>query len=190
MAETQLTKDIKAACRLFRPVMNSSMRTIRWADEVSVGAGRVDVIRFEDFVEGNNDFCVFEEYNEPCKHGGDPEYNQSKCKGCVHKRSSKELGILTTCYEVKITKSDFKSPNGHNFVGNYNYYAVPKKLVPQIIDLVPKNIGVITYNENGNMRVYKHSIFQELSDRDLSRFLYNAMKKWCDNPVERMSVNE
>lgn len=26
-----------------------------------------------------------------------------------------------TCFEIKITKSDFKSENGHNFVGNKNY---------------------------------------------------------------------
>jgi hypothetical protein len=53
--------------------------------------------------------------------------------------------ILVVCFEIKITKADFGSKNGHNFVGNLNYYVVPRELYPQIKDLVPEGVGVILY---------------------------------------------
>lgn len=180
MVETQLTKDIKARCANFRPLMPTAMRSIRYAEEVNVLTGIVDVIRFEDYVESNNNFCIREEHGELCKFGSDPIYEEKKCRACVDQRSCKELGILTTCYEVKISKSDFKSKHGHNFVGNHNYYVVPKKLVPKIIDLIPEDIGLIAYYDSGNMRVIKECEFREVDPLNLSRYLYNAMKKWCD----------
>ncbi len=180
MAETQLTKDIKARCANFRPLMPTAMRTIRYAEEVNVITGLVDIIRFEDYVESNNNFCIKEEYGESCKFGSEPIYEEKKCRGCFYQKYSKELGILVTCYEVKISKSDFKSKHGHNFVGNHNYYAVPKKLVPQIIDLIPEDIGLIAYYDSGNMRIIKECKFKEVDPLNLSRYLYNAMKKWCD----------
>ncbi|MNW32216.1 hypothetical protein D3C74_91560 [compost metagenome] len=46
------------------------------------------------------------------------------------------------CYEVKVSKSDFQS-NAHNtFVGNYNYYVMPKDLYEQVKDKIPEHIGV------------------------------------------------
>lgn len=50
------------------------------------------------------------------------------------------------CYEIKISKSDFKSKHGHNFVGHFNYYVVPKELYESIKDEVPKEIGVYIWN--------------------------------------------
>lgn len=29
------------------------------------------------------------------------------------------------CYEVKSSVEDFRSKNGHNFIGDYNYYVMP-----------------------------------------------------------------
>ena len=48
------------------------------------------------------------------------------------------------CYEIKVTKSDFHSKHGHNFVGNYNYYVMPKSLYEQVKDEIPDDIGVYT----------------------------------------------
>ena len=46
------------------------------------------------------------------------------------------------CYEIKSCVEDFKSKNGHNFIGDYNYYVMPqdvfesvKGLIGQIVDL-------------------------------------------------------
>ena len=50
------------------------------------------------------------------------------------------------CYEIKISKADFKSKHGHNFVGHFNYYVVPKELYESIKDEVPKEIGVYIWN--------------------------------------------
>ena len=33
-----------------------------------------------------------------------------------------------TCYEIKVSISDFNSENGHNLVGDYNYYVVSEEV--------------------------------------------------------------
>jgi len=175
MAETELTKMIKRKLRSYRPEMPTDKRTIRWAEEVSVGTGIVDAIRFEDYIEKDNSYC----WAEKCKIEGQG-FPCDDCYGCVFKSNSFELGILATCFEIKITKSDFKSKNGHNFVGNHNYYVIPKELYKSVCDLVPDDIGIITYTDNGNLRKKKECKFKELSADDLSRLLFNAMKKWID----------
>lgn len=50
------------------------------------------------------------------------------------------------CYEIKISKSDFKSKHGHNFVGHFNYYVIPKELYEDIKDEVDKDIGIYIWN--------------------------------------------
>ena len=48
-------------------------------------------------------------------------------------------------HEVKISKSDFNSKSGHNFVGDKNYYIVPTELVEYAREKTKwdKHIGVI-----------------------------------------------
>lgn len=180
MAETELTKEIKRSLRYYAPIMKSNMRTIRWAEEVDVGIGFVDVIRFEDYVALEKEtigckairplksYCQVTNCNE-CRYWG--KYNR------------KILDIATTCFEVKISKSDFKSKNGHNFVGNFNYYVVPKDLYKDIKELVPEDIGVILYCGHGYLRKKKECVIKEVDKADLSRYLYNALKKWCDKSI-------
>lgn len=50
------------------------------------------------------------------------------------------------CYEIKISKSDFRSKHGHNFVGHFNYYVIPKEMYEDIKDEVDKDIGVYILN--------------------------------------------
>lgn len=45
------------------------------------------------------------------------------------------------CYEIKVTKSDFRSKNKHSFVGHYNYFVVTKELYDQIKDEIPDWVG-------------------------------------------------
>jgi len=175
MAESELTKEIKLALRDYAPQMKSKMRTIRWAEEVDVGTGYVDAIRFEDYVERDDSFCA----RPTCKIDG-REYPCKDCTGCVFIRRRYELGILTTCFEIKISKSDFKSHNGHNFVGNRNYYVIPKELYKQIVDLVPEDVGIILYHGHRCLIKKKDSAHKDIDQSDLSRFLYNALKKWAD----------
>lgn len=46
------------------------------------------------------------------------------------------------CYEVKITKSDFRSKNHNTFIGNFNYYIMPAELYEQVKAEVPEGIGI------------------------------------------------
>lgn len=119
-----------------------------------------------------NNLGRFEGFSFPCQH----------CKRCIYKKNGieKEIGIATTCFEIKISKSDFKSQNGHNFVGNYNYYVIPEELYPKIKDLVSDDVGVILYYGHYSLRKKKECKFQEVDSVDLSRYLYNALKKWVD----------
>lgn len=84
------------------------------------------------------------------------EYTPSKIDGV---RIATARGILTAyeiavkiCFEIKSTVSDFKSPNGHNLVGDINYYVVPSDTFKQLeklglVDEVPPHIGFITAHE-------------------------------------------
>lgn len=46
------------------------------------------------------------------------------------------------CYEVKSSVEDFHSKNGHNFLGDYNYYVMPKEVYEQIKKEIPYQVGV------------------------------------------------
>lgn len=182
MAETELTKEIKRSLRGYRPLMKSNMRTIRWAEEVDVGTGYVDSIRFEDYIENVNDVYLCNKLNEKIDIDK-PLCEKTTCKGCVYKSSKlheRILGIACTCFEIKISKSDFKSKNGHNFVGNYNYYVIPKELYKEVVDLVPIDIGIILYHGHGCLKVKKKCEFTKVNNENLNRYLFNALKKWCD----------
>lgn len=41
------------------------------------------------------------------------------------------------CYEVKSSVEDFHSKNGHNFLGDYNYYVMPEEVYEQIKKEIP-----------------------------------------------------
>lgn len=177
--ETELTKTLKKLTHYFKPIMHTQMRTLRYADEVWTPTGIVDSIRFEDFPTKELNDCRKLKHNEPCKLGQKEvgEY----CKGCVfYQHAVLETGICVTCFEVKITFEDFKSPHGHNFCGNRNYYVVPKELATKIVDLVPDDIGIITYHGHNYMRVYKECKFKEITEELKCRLLYDGLKKWCD----------
>ncbi len=46
------------------------------------------------------------------------------------------------CYEVKSSVEDFHSKNGHNFLGDYNYYIMPEDVYEKIKNEIPYNVGV------------------------------------------------
>lgn len=47
------------------------------------------------------------------------------------------------CYEIKSCIADFNSKNGHNFIGDFNYYVMPRELYTQVKDKIPYNVGVL-----------------------------------------------
>ena len=194
--ETELTKKIKKAIPFFKPAMPTQMRTIRYAEEVWTPTGICDVVRFEDYIEKDSSFCRALDPTDEitrrflngklgCKING-MTFPNPHCGGCSWFAHRYETGILITCFEVKISVSDFKSKHGHNFHGNYNYYVVPadigKKVLPLITD---EKIGLIVYYPGtGSFRTLKESKFQQIEDELKIRLLYDSLKKWCDGAMK------
>lgn len=54
------------------------------------------------------------------------------------------------CYEVKSCVADFNSKNGHNFIGDFNYYVMPRELYEQIKDKIPYKVGVLVPASNSD----------------------------------------
>ena len=67
------------------------------------------------------------------------------------------------CFEIKISKSDFKSKHGHNFVGHFNYYVLPKELYEDIKKEVPSNIGIYLWSGK-SIYLVKKAKKQELKE--------------------------
>lgn len=202
MSETELTKRIKELTHTYVPKIKSDMRTIRWADEVWTPTGIVDSIRFEDYYADEEYLCKLididrfsekDNYISACMHelgkcfrDGSKEKDDKKCRGCVWRRHVWKIGMMITCFEVKITLSDFRSKNGHNFHGNENYYCVPKELAPKIVSEIPDDIGILVYHKSRHsdgLRKYKPAGWRDISDEKKVMLLYNALKKWCDGAV-------
>ena len=47
------------------------------------------------------------------------------------------------CYEVKSSVEDFHSKNGHNFIGDYNYYVMPEDVFEKVKSEIPYFVGVL-----------------------------------------------
>lgn len=47
------------------------------------------------------------------------------------------------CYEVKSSVADFHSKNGHNFIGDWNYYVMPKEVFDEVKKEIPYGVGVL-----------------------------------------------
>lgn len=47
------------------------------------------------------------------------------------------------CYEIKSSVEDFNSKNGHNFIGDYNYYVMPYDTYEKVKDKIPFRVGVL-----------------------------------------------
>lgn len=46
------------------------------------------------------------------------------------------------CYEVKSSVEDFHSKNGHNFIGDFNYYVMPEEVYEKVKNEIPYRVGV------------------------------------------------
>ena len=199
--ETELTKEIKKALHTYKPKINSSMRTVRYADEVFTKNGIVDILRFEDYIVSREKRCrlinaeskkernICEKLGRAtgkCKIDG-LTYPNEHCKGCFFQHMGPaEIDMMITAIEVKITKADFFTGNGRNIddinspIGNENYYCVPKDIVKDVEAIIPEHVGILTYHGHGYIRKYRDSAWLEVPDSVKIMLLYNALKKWCD----------
>lgn len=53
------------------------------------------------------------------------------------------------CYEIKSSVEDFNSKNGHNFIGDYNYYVMTPEVFEAVKDKIPYRVGVLVSDKYG-----------------------------------------
>lgn len=64
---------------------------------------------------------------------------------------------LFYCYEIKSSADDYRSKNGHNFLGDYNYYVMPYDVYEKL-DLsqgAERNIGVLCSGDWEGLRAVR-----------------------------------
>lgn len=47
------------------------------------------------------------------------------------------------CYEIKSSVEDFHSKNGHNFIGDFNYYVMLPEVYAVVSKEIPHYVGVL-----------------------------------------------
>lgn len=94
-------------------------------------------------------------------------------------------------YELKVTKSDFHSKHGHNFVGNLNYYVMPYKLYEDVKHEIPAGIGVMCPNgSNTSLEIVKKSKKVELKQPLYKMELYIIRSLFREFEKSRVSENK
>ncbi len=61
------------------------------------------------------------------------------------------------CYEIKSSVEDFNSKNGHNFIGDFNYYVMPKDVFEAVKCKIPHNVGVFVPGKFGSLESAKRA---------------------------------
>ena len=79
------------------------------------------------------------------------------------------------CYEVKSSLEDFRSENGHNFLGDFNYYIMPEDVYNKVKGEIPYKVGV--YVPSGK---YRSGEWYNLKS------VKKARRKDRDRPVSEM----
>ncbi|MDN6639836.1 MAG: hypothetical protein L0L10_03555 [Tetragenococcus sp.] len=50
------------------------------------------------------------------------------------------------CYELKVTKADFRSQAKLSFIGHYNYFVLPETLYNSVKEEIPSYVGALVYH--------------------------------------------
>ena len=82
------------------------------------------------------------------------------------------------CFEIKVSKSDFRSKAHNTFIGHYNYYVMPQELFEQVKNEIPSHIGVYV---NGvsckNAKRQELGVDEQILKDSLIRSLYREVQK-------------
>lgn len=74
------------------------------------------------------------------------------------------------CYEVKSSVADFRSKNGHNFLGDFNYYVMLEEVFESVKDEIPYSIGVyVPTTKNYYGEWYNLSPIRKANKKDRNR---------------------
>lgn len=61
---------------------------------------------------------------------------------CIMYNCAREVA----CYEIKSSVADFRSKSAKTFIGNRNYFVMPREVFEKVKDEIPKGIGVYVPN--------------------------------------------
>lgn len=206
MAKTEKTLLIEQCLRSYSPDMIcgkklNKFRPTHLAYECVVSCGTikdgiVDLVRVDEIL-------INEERKRTCSCGYHPSFyarwhagkNVGNCQrlfedlpeycddtSCIFNSYcvNYDNDILITCYEIKITKEDFYSVHGHNFVGNCNYYVMPKEVYQQVKQDIPEDIGVIVFTETEKTRRLRRATecsYKHLDDTTRMWMLLNVLER-------------
>lgn len=77
------------------------------------------------------------------------------------------------CFEVKSSVDDFHSKNGHNFIGDFNYYVMPEDVYNAVEAEIPYGIGVyIPTTKMNELRVIRYARRNRIRKRSLAEMLF------------------
>lgn len=86
------------------------------------------------------------------------------------------------CYEVKSSVDDFHSKNGHNFLGDYNYYVMPEEVYEQVKKEIPYQVGVyVPDGMNYRGEWYGLKAIKKAKRKDRSRPVYGCLCATCEH---------
>ena len=199
MAKTNATRTIESLLKSYNPATIAGYRLNKFRDRHlafecvvecgNISKGIVDCIRIDEILinEHRKRICYpgyhgnkahYKDFVSPC--GQTPTFcENTKCPYNSY-IIEHEHDVLITCYEIKVTKADFHSKNGHNFVGNANYYVMPKALYEEIKNEIPDEIGVIIHCETdkfSGLRRVKECKLKTLSDTERMWLILNVLKR-------------
>ena len=126
---------------------------------------------------------------------------KGRCDFITSKLNFKNMRIPEiTCYEIKVSVSDFKSQNGHNLVGDHNYYVLSQEVLDYIKSdkslsnvyfpdepNIYQNSGVILVKKNG-LTIIRESTknpYCRLTFEDRITTLDNMLMSWTTGSMSK-----
>lgn len=75
-----------------------------------------------------------------------------------------------SCYEIKSSVDDFHSKNGHNFIGDKNYYVMPESVFESVKNEIPYFVGVLCPRQVFNdSSVYQLTVVKNAKKHDRTK---------------------
>lgn len=93
------------------------------------------------------------------------------------------------CYEVKSSVEDFHSKNGHNFIGDYNYYVMPEEVYVVVSKEIPHYVGVLVPESEHwtgkwyNLKTVKRAQRKD-RDRPLAEMIFMMFRSYARDRVQ------
>lgn len=89
------------------------------------------------------------------------------------------------CYEIKSSTDDFRSKNGHNFIGDFNYYVMPSEVFEAIKNEIPYKVGIICPNRTG-LESCKKAIRKDRDKpmQEMLLMMYRSARRDATKPEE------